>query len=282
MAAIINNKAVGEMMASIYIAKQFPRDLVEVTRRLNESCSRLKLAEKATYSYPRGGSTVTGPSIRLAEVLVGAWGNMDAGWQIISRRFDPRKNHDIAECVAFAWDKETNIRREILFEVPLIREKRSGDEVLTSERDIYELCANMASRRIRACILQVLPGWLVEEAMDRVQATLESGDTRPMADRVRSMLAAFVSLGVTESMVEKWLGHPVAEIKKPELLRLGREYNALKDGLSTVREIFGTPEKDIKPASLDSPKPDAPPAQTIDDIFAGDDISLLNPERRDS
>lgn len=62
---------------------------------------------------------------------------------------------------------------------------------LDSERDIYELCANMASRRIRACILQVLPGWLTDEAMEAVKITQENGFKRSKDDILRSLEANF-------------------------------------------------------------------------------------------
>ena len=258
LAAITGNAAVAETLASIYIAKQFPRNLVEVTQRMKESCSRPKLAQVATYAYTRATTTITGPSIRLAEVLVGAWGNMEAGWKVIARRFDPRAGVDVSECVAFAWDKETNIKREIAFSVPHVRDLQGGKKApLKSERDIYELCANMASRRVRACILQVIPGWLVEEAMERIEKTLKDGDGRPLSDRVRDMLAVYADLGVSKERIEAWLGHPTEQIVIGELVKLGKQYNALRDGVANVQDIFPEPEKtaaDVKPASLKTAK----------------------------
>lgn len=278
LAAITGNAAVAETLASIYIAKQFPRDMVEVTRRMRESCSRPKLAQVATYSYTRASSTITGPSIRLAEVLVGAWGNMEAGWKCISRRFDARAGVDVSECVAFAWDKETNIKREIAFSVPHVRDLQGGKKApLKSERDIYELCANMASRRVRACILQVIPGWLVEEAMERIEKTLKDGDGRPLEDRVRDMLASYAGLGVDKARIEAWLGHPTEQIVIGELVKLGKQYNALRDGVANVQDIFPEPEKtaaDVKPASLKAPAKKAV-AKAESDIFDGDEIPGL-------
>ena len=177
LAAMTSNAAVTSVLASIWIAKQFPRNLAEVTLRMKQACDQPKLAQSATYSYPRGNTTVTGPSIRLAEALIGAWGNAEAGWKEVARHWDPKgadgSGCNVSECLAYCFDKETNVRREIAFSVPHTRDKNEyegGRKVmkrvaLDSERDIYELCANMASRRIRACILQVLPGWLTDEAM---------------------------------------------------------------------------------------------------------------------
>lgn len=42
--------------------------------RILKSCTRETLAQSAVYSYPRGGQSVEGPSIRLAETLAQEWG----------------------------------------------------------------------------------------------------------------------------------------------------------------------------------------------------------------
>mgnify|MGYP006869299486 FL=1 len=127
LAAMTSNAAVTSVLASIWIAKQFPRDLAEVTARMNQACSRLTLAQSATYAFPRGGMTVEGPSIRLAEALIGAWGNAEAGWKEVARHWDPKgadgKGCMVSECVAFCFDKETNVRREISFTVNHTRDK---------------------------------------------------------------------------------------------------------------------------------------------------------------
>lgn len=131
LAAMTSNAAVTSVLASIWIAKQFPRDLAEVTARMNQACSRLTLAQSATYAFPRGGTTVEGPSIRLAEALIGAWGNAEAGWKEVARHWDPKgadgKGCMVSECVAFCFDKETNVRREISFTVNHTRDKNEHE-----------------------------------------------------------------------------------------------------------------------------------------------------------
>ena len=51
------------------IAKKFPRNETLAISRIMQACERLSLAESSLYAYPRGGTTVSGPSIRLAEAL---------------------------------------------------------------------------------------------------------------------------------------------------------------------------------------------------------------------
>ena len=279
LAAITGNAAVTEVLASIWIAKQFPRDLAEVTARMNQACSRLTLAQSATYAFPRGGTTVEGPSIRLAEALIGAWGNAETGWKEVARHWDPKGADGngcmVSECVAFCFDKETNVRREISFTVNHTRDKNEyegGKKVmkrvaLESERDVYELCANMASRRIRACILQVLPGWLTEEALATTKKALENGDSRPMADIIRSLEAKFREYGVSRAQLESNLGHKLEETTKPEVVKLGKVYNSIADGMVRVKDVFPDDDQPAREPALpktpvSAPAPKAAPKTT--------------------
>lgn len=287
LAAMTSNAAVTSVLASIWIAKQFPRDLSEVTARMNQACSRLTLAQSATYALPRGGTTVEGPSIRLAEALIGAWGNAEAGWKEVGRHWDPKgadgKGCMVSECVAFCFDKETNVRREISFTVNHTRDKNEyegGKKVmkrvaLESERDVYELCANMASRRLRACILQVLPGWLTEEALEVVGRTLESGDKRSLPDMIRSMEAKFREYGVTRAQLEKNLGHVLEETTKPEIIRLGKVFNSIAEGLVRVKDVFPRDEQSqTKEPDIPSVSPASPsvPSPIVEDGIPGLDV----------
>lgn len=57
------------------------------------------------YQYLRGGTKVTGPSIRLAEVLAQNWGNLSFG----VKELEQRDGESIA--MAYTWDLETNVTR---------------------------------------------------------------------------------------------------------------------------------------------------------------------------
>ena len=308
LAAVTSNEKVVETLASIFIAKNFPRDLAAVTANMTAATSRVSLAQKAVYTYPRGGTSVEGPSVHLADALLGAWGNAESGWQEISRHKDPKKGCMVSECVAYAFDKETNSKHAISFSVPHWRDTRSGGYALTDERDIYELCANMAARRRRAAILRVLPAWLVEEALENCNETLRKADgNKPLPDLIRRMEAKFAGLGVTRSQLEAKLGHNLEATTRNELVTLGKHYNALEGGHARVTELFdaepkSTPMAAAKPAPAPvklpkSKEPVTVPAaepemypeeegETVkepaeiepDDLFAGDEIPGLEPD----
>ena len=119
-----------EVQAAMVIAKRFPRDEVEAYNRIMRACQRKKLAETAMYEYPRGGTKVTGPSIRLAEAMAQNWGNLDFGILELEQ-----KNGE-SQVMAYAWDLETNTRQTKVFSVPHVRGTKKGNVPLTDPRDI--------------------------------------------------------------------------------------------------------------------------------------------------
>lgn len=161
------SKAIAEVQAALLIARGNPRDPRRAMDRILQDCMRPTLAEEATYQYARGGTDISGPSIRLAETLAKRWGNMEAGVKELSRR------DGVSECLAYAWDYETNYRDVRTFTVRHWRDRKNGGGyVLTDERDIYELIANYGQRRKRACILALIDGDVVEAAVRQCEITL--------------------------------------------------------------------------------------------------------------
>lgn len=222
-----------EVQAAMTVAKRFPRDESSSLTRILTACKRQGLAESAMYAYPRGDQTVTGPSIRLAETLAQAWGNLDFGVEEIEQRTGE------STVMAFCWDLETNVRRQFIFQQPHVRyTKKGGNIKLTDPRDIYEMVANQAARRLRACILAIIPGDIVDQAVAACEATLKGGGAVPLIDRVRKMLTAFAELGVSQGMIEKRLNHKIEVTSENELVLLRKIYKAVDDGHSKREDYF--------------------------------------------
>ena len=239
------HRAISEVQASMIIAKRFPRDIQESYVRIMKACERPTLAQGAQYAYPRGGQMITGPSIRLAETIAQNWGNLQFGIRELSQETGE------SEVEAFAWDIETNTRQIKVFKVPHIRYKKSGVKKLTDPRDIYEMVANQGARRLRACILGVIPGDIIDAAVAQCEKTLQSGDGKPMEDRVRDMIAAFDKIGVTKAMIEDRLQHKTTAIVAQQVVDLGKIYNSIKDGMSKREDWFSVPTAKQTPEADD-------------------------------
>ena len=230
--AIEASRAIAEAQGKLVIAKRFPRDEVQAYNRVAQACQRKGIAEKAFYSYNRGGGTVSGPTIRFAEELARCWGNIDYGIKELSQ--DEGKS----EMQAYAWDLETNAQSVQNFTNPHIREVGGKAKILTSQRDIYEINANMGARRLRSRILAILPTDLVDMAINECKKTLAGNNDEPLIDRVKKMIVAFGKLGVTQEQIEKRLGRKVDTMTIDDFTDYIGIYNAIKQGESKIAEWF--------------------------------------------
>lgn len=230
--AIEASRAIAEAQGKLVIAKRFPRDEVQAYNRVAQACQRKGIAEKAFYSYNRGGGTVSGPTIRFAEELARCWGNIDYGIKELSQ--DEGKS----EMQAYAWDLETNAQSVQNFTNPHIREVGGKAKVLTSQRDIYEINANMGARRLRSRILAILPTDLVDMAISECKKTLAGNNDEPLIDRVKKMIVAFGKIGVTKEQIEKRLGRKVDTMTVDDFTDYIGIYNAIKQGESKISEWF--------------------------------------------
>ena len=222
-----------EVQAAMVIAKKFPRSEVESFNRIMQACKRKTLAEQSTYEYPRGDTRVTGPSIRLAEALAQNWGNIDFG--IIELE---QKNGE-SQVMAYAWDLETNTRQTKVFSVPHVRGTKKGNIPLRDPRDIYEMVANQGARRLRACILGIIPGDVIDSALEQCNQTLLDGNGVPLKDTIRQIANTFnEKFGVTVPMLEKFIGCKIESFTMANLIRLKQVYKALMDGMAKREDYF--------------------------------------------
>jgi len=256
--AIEQSRAVAEVYAAIMVAQQVPRNVDAALQAMEEACTTTELADRAFFSFPRGGSKITGPTVYLARELARCWGNIQYGVAEL-RRDD---EHGQSEMQAFAWDVQTNARAATIFIVPHMRDKKGGPERLTDMRDIYESNANAGARRVRECIFSVLPAWFVERAKTRCVKTLQDGGGKPLAIQVAEAVSSFQAIGVTKNDLERRVGRGTAEWTPLELGTLRVVYSELSRGETTREEAFPAPVV----TTAEIPKPAArPPAEVVPD-----------------
>jgi hypothetical protein len=232
------HRAIQEVQAAMVIAKKFPRNQMEAVDRIIEACTRQSLAEGALYSYSRGGTEITGPSIRLAEAMAQVWGNMQFGIRELSTM------NGSSTVETFAWDMETNTRQVKVFQVPHIRySKNKGNVLLTDPRDIYEMIANQGARRLRACILGVIPGDVTEAAVRQCEVTqAQTEEVTP--ETIKALLEYFQStFGVSQELIEKRIQKHASAMNAAQKLNLKRIAQSMKDGMSKPSDWFDIEEQ---------------------------------------
>lgn len=251
-----------EVQMAMFVAKQFPRDLFAAFNNIMKACERKILAEQAVYEFPRGGQKVSGPSIRLAEVLAQNWGNIDFGV------IELEQKAGVSKAMSYAWDLETNVRQTKIFDVKHERKAKGSISKLDDPRDIYELVANNGARRLRACILGVIPGDVVDAAVEKCKQTMANGNKEPLADRIRTMIVMFEKdHQVNQSMLEKFIGCKADAFSEQDIVRLKSVYRSLRDGMAKREDYFEV--KGAQKATVD-PK--------NEDIAAGFDEFLKQTE----
>jgi hypothetical protein len=225
-------KATQEVQAALVIARKFPRDEERARDKIMDMCARQTFAEASQYSYPRGGQEVTGPSIRLTEGIARAWGNVVHGIEVLS------EDAAGAKVRAWAWDLESNNRHEMTFTVEKTRKAHGRYESLADPRDVYEHVTNMATRRLRACLLRILPADIVEDACEACNQTIAGKGEKDVAVTIRKLCEAFRKIGVNREMIAARVQHPVDALKPAEIASLRKLYAAIKDGYTTVDAVF--------------------------------------------
>lgn len=226
-------RATQEIQAALVIAQRFPRDEVKLLKKILTACERMELAAISEYEYTRGGTKITGPTIDLLRAIANRWGNIRHGWTEVDR------SSGMSSIRAFAWDMQTNTQAERTFKVKHWRDTREGGYVLQDERDIYELCANSASRRVRACLEEVIDSDVVVAAVDQCRLTMKKGAGKvPLKQRAVDMLNAFGQFSVTQEMIEARLGNKLDAVSENQLASLRRVFKSLQDGVGVREDYF--------------------------------------------
>jgi len=224
-------RQIAEIQAQFMMALHRPRvPMVAVDKMLLE-CQRPSLAEVALYSFSRGGTAINGLSIRALEMIARNWGNIKYGFRVLDRP----AGRSVLQ--AYAYDLESNVPVERIFEVRHVRDKKGGAVPLTDERDIYQLEADKAQRRVRACIEALIPGDVLDACENEIRKTLEArADTT--AEGIKKMLELFKAFGVNQKMIESRIQRNVTAITAPQMVGLRSVYNSLKDGMSSIDQWF--------------------------------------------
>ena len=274
-----SQRAIQEIQAAMVIAKKFPRDQRQAMDNIMQAFTRTTLAEGALYSYSKGGTDITGPSIRAAEAIAQLWGNLSFG----IRELEQRNGESTVE--AFAWDIETNTRQVKVFQVPHSRYTKKGTYALKDPREIYEHVANQGARRLRACILGIIPGDVVEAATRQAEVTLTAtADTSD--EHVKKMLDAFEQFSVTKAMIEKRIQRRMDTITPALMVQMKKIYASLRDGMSKPADWFdtGETEKTVQQEKAESlnarlKDEDLQDAQgVVDEFFAGTEVTDEKPD----
>lgn len=231
----------GEIMSSleasnldmqITTAKKYPRS---IKRSMEQALAMATLSEDIAadccYAIPRAGKTIEGPSVRLAEIIASAWGNLHAATRVTGEN----GKSVIAEAVA--WDMEKNVRigaethRSIL---------DKGNRRF-SEDMVRVTGAAAMSIALRNAIFRVVPNAFVQE-LYRTCKKVAMGEEKTLSARRTEVLTYFQKLGVKPERLFAAMGiaHEL-DIGLEVLAKLRSVATAIKTGETTIDEAIPDP-----------------------------------------
>lgn len=206
-----------EVEAQLDAAHKYPRS---VTRFLKEATSlatlTVEVAESCIYSIPRDGKLIAGPSVRLAEICMSAYGNLHAGARVV----DAGEKTVTAQGVA--WDLEKNLR--VTLEVDRKITGRNGKRF--SDDMVNVTGAAAASIALRNAVFRVIPRSYVNSIYDHVKR-VAVGDAKTLDQRRLAVLDRLQKIGVPQDRV-------LAKLEKRGVEEIGLEDLEILIGLGTA------------------------------------------------
>ena len=231
-----------EVDIQIATAKQFPRDLNSVLNKIATYATMDKeTAEDCFYVLRRkdanGQDTVIeGLSVRMAEIIAGAWGNIRVQTRIIGN--DGRTITAQAIC----HDLETNFAVSKEVKRSIVTKKG-----FTYSQDMQVVTGNAAAAiAFRNAVLTVIPKAVTKRIINEVKQ-VALGQSIDLETSRQNIIGYFGKLGVTQQQLFDYLGiKKIEEIDKQAVFELRATANAIKEGTTTVQETFVRPAIEAK------------------------------------
>jgi hypothetical protein len=197
------------------------------------------IAESCIYAIPRDGKVLAGPSVRLAEIVASAYGNL----HIASRIVDTDETHITAQGVA--WDLEKNLRVSVE-----VRRKITGKNGRRFSDDMITVTgAAAASIALRNAIFRVVPRAYVDTVYAKARQ-VAAGDAKSLDARRRELVERLAKMGVPHDRILPRVGKPSLEdVGLDEVEMLIGLGTAIKEGSISIDEAF--------PAITAAPSPTA-------------------------
>lgn len=227
-----------EIDIQIATAKNYPRDINATLNKIaTYACMDKETAEDCFYVLRRKGAggqdtVIEGLSVRMAEIIAGAWGNLRVATHIVGN------DGKMITAQAVCHDLETNFA--VMKEV----KRRITDKYgKTYSEDMQVVTGNAAAAiAFRNAVLAVIPKAVTKKVINEVKR-VALGQSIDLEQSRQNVIAYFAKLGVTQAQILQYLDvKSVDDIDKSMIFELRATANAIKEGTTTVQETF------IKPA----------------------------------
>lgn len=235
--AVLNRTEIDQQIAT---AKRYPRSIARAKQKMIEmACNDLETAQGCVYALKRngaeGGNYIEGPSVRLAEIAVNAWGNLRAGARIIGED----GGFIVAQGICHDLEANSSTSIEVRRRITNRQGKRYSD-------DMVGVTANAACAiAFRNAVFKIVPKVYINPAYDAAQKLI-AGDERSIGQRRQSLVSYFGKMHVDLAQIMAFLDKPeggLDDITGNDLVRLHGVATAIRDGDTTIDEAFPSVSK---------------------------------------
>lgn len=225
-----------EIDIQISTAKAFPRSLKTfLDRAMSMATLSEDIAAACSYTLPRGGKNLEGPTVRLAEIVCSSYGNIRAGARVIEN------DGKTVTAQGICHDLETN--NCVTVEVKRKITDRNGK---TFSEDMQVVTGNAACAiAYRNAVFKVVPSALCQDVYDKAKE-VSKGTAETLVVRRNKAIEYFKSLGVNDKQICN-----VLEVKKIEDIDLEKLSiltgikQAIKNGDTTAKEVFDPAKEEV-------------------------------------
>lgn len=222
-----------EIDMQIATAHAFPRSLTAFIKDVMSMATiNEEIAQSCAYALPRGGKTIEGPSVRLAEIVAAAYGNLRTGARVIYN------DGKVITAQGIVHDLEKNIlhTEEV--------QRRITDKNGKTYSEDMQVIAGRAACAIayRNAIFKVAPAALIQDIYDRVKE-IARGTAETLVKRRDKAVSYFVGLGIKEEQLFDVLEiRGIDDINLDILAKLTGMRTAIKNGEATLESLFPPPD----------------------------------------
>lgn len=261
-ATVVESLTRADIDVQIATAKRYPRSIKTcVATAMSMATIDKETADSCSYTLPRDGKLITGPSARLAEIVASSWTNLRAATRIID------EGARFVTAQAICHDMETNvaISKEVRRRITTKYGKRYGDDMIL-------MTANAAaSIALRNAVFAVVPKVYWKPVHDKT-IEMAAGDASTLVKRRKAMVAWFAKKGIKPEVLLKLLGKKVLDdIGVEEMANAQGLRVALDEGDTSVEALIASVMPQASKGNANG-KP-----KTVDDLVPEDAKAAAEP-----
>lgn len=233
-----------EIDTQIATAKTFPRSLqVFMKKCMSMATITEDVAQSCIYALPRGGKTLEGPSVRLAEIVAASYGNLRTGARVI---YNDGKTvtaqgivHDLEGNIFHTEEVQRSILQNEWATNPKSGKREQTGKKITMTEDMQVVAGRAACAiAYRNAIFKVVPAALIQDVYDKVKEVAKGSAETLVARRVKA-IKFFTDRGIKETQIFDVLQvSGLEDIDLEKLQVLSGMKSALSNNEATLEGMF--------------------------------------------